>query len=160
MNFRKFTLVMVVVGALSFSVALAGQGTSGQSAGGSTQGEVRETGSGPQSDTAAARQVRSRQRAQEQDCNLTTDQQKSQSKEQTRMQERNRIEYPCYETRDGEILQWKHRYTRRMRSYEEEKDEEAMLRYLERVCKREGIDDPDQIAGFTKWALEQKPWRE
>jgi hypothetical protein len=160
MDFRNFTLVMVVVGALSFSVSLAGQGTSGQSAGGSAQRGVRDTGSGPQSDTAAASQVQSRQRAQEQDCNLTADQQKSQSREQTRIQERNRIEYPCYETMDGEILQWRHRYTRRMRSYEEKKDEDAMLRYLRRVCEREGIDDPDQIAGFTKWALEQKPWRE
>ena len=160
MNLKIFTRVLVVTGALSFSVALAGQGTSGQSAGGSTQASVRETNSGPKDRAGAASQVQSSQRTQEQDCNLTMDQQKSQSREQTRIQERDRIAYPCYETKDGEILQWTYRHTRRMRSYEEENNQEAMLRYLQRVCEREGIKDPDEIAGFTKWALEQKPWRE
>jgi hypothetical protein len=35
-----------------------------------------------------------------------------------------------------------------------------MQRYLNRICEREGIEDPEEIAGFNKWALEQKPWRE
>jgi hypothetical protein len=161
MNGKLFTLVVVVACTLCISVALAGQGAaSGQQSGGSTQGEVQGNDSGKQGGTKDAVQVQSREHAHEQDRNCTINQQEPQSKEQALVQERNREEYPYYETKDGERLEWKHRYTKKMRSYADEADEEAMLRYLHRICEREGIEDSNEIAGFSKWALEQKPWRE
>ena len=96
-------------------------------------------------------QTREQERENEQET-----EQESRRRETAREMNQNRV----YMTEDGQQVQWQSTYTKKMMKYEDREQEDRMLKYLRKICRKNGITDPDETEEFCNWAFENKPWQE
>jgi len=161
MKRKIMTVGLIFMFMLSLDIVLAGQGESSQTSSGNSQAadrgsdigqQVRQSTQGePDQD-----QSQIREQTRDQERKQVMEQQETHTQEQVQEMNQERL----YEADDGKRIQWEHNYTKRMRKHEDKGKEAGMLRYLERICARNGIEDPEEIKGFVKWAFDEKPWRE
>jgi hypothetical protein len=180
MNGKLLTAVMISVFLLSISVAVAGNGPGGQKGGpqtktdGASGGEVQQNqrreqnqqqntsrdGSGDQLRT----RDRDRDREREQKGLAGDEGDNLKLKKRERMQEQTRVENHVntlfYIDQDGEMHQWRLRYNKRLRKFEEAGDGEAMNNYLHRIANQYRFKNKKDNQRFVVWARKNKPWSE
>ncbi len=83
-----------------------------------------------------------------------------QTQTQNRIRERtNRDEEtPCFIAQDGNTYTWQRRFSRKLRRFEEEGDEEAMHMYLEKIANRHTFEYNSGVDDFVHWAVQNRPW--
>ena len=78
---------------------------------------------------------------------------------QSRLQEGSFEENIVYLAQDGKTYEWSHRYSRRLKMYENENNQETIHRLLYRIAKRHRFSHEEDVRGFTDWALKHRPWK-
>ena len=157
------TVGLITLFMFSLSSGFAKRGETSQSGGGRSQ--TSETQNEKQKATQSSRdengdgeqmeQTREQEREQERENEQETEQE-SRKRETAREMNQNRV----YMTEDGNKVQWQSTYTKKMKKYEDRGQEDRMLKYLRKICRKNGITDPDETDNFSNWAFENKPWRE
>ncbi|GEM_PF-2928264 len=153
------TVGLITLFMFSLSSGFAKRGETSQSGGGRSQ--TSETRNEKQKATQSSRdengdgeqmeQTREQERENEQET-----EQESRRRETAREMNQNRV----YMTEDGQQVQWQSTYTKKMMKYEDREQEDRMLKYLRKICRKNGITDPDETEEFCNWAFENKPWQE
>ena len=67
-------------------------------------------------------------------------------------------ETPCYTTEDGDVYRWRHRFNLKLQRLEEEGNEEAMTKYLEKIANRFKFEHNSGAEDFVHWAFQNRPW--
>ena len=86
--------------------------------------------------------------------------QEQKQKKDQKMEQKQEANQLCFETKDGKTFTWQNRYNKRLMKYQEKENTKKMNRYLYRIAKRIGINDPQEIEEFIQWAMNVEPWTE
>ena len=67
-------------------------------------------------------------------------------------------ETPCFTAEDGNTYRWQNRFSRKLLRFEEDGDEEAMHKYLEKIANRYNFEYNSGVDDFIHWAVQNRPW--
>ena len=73
---------------------------------------------------------------------------------------KNQLPSLFYQTKEGNLYLWHHSYNRRLRSYEENGDEESLNIYLYDIANRYRLGHRSDEEDIVKWALRKQPWND
>jgi hypothetical protein len=73
---------------------------------------------------------------------------------------REREESHIQETDNGEKLELKGQPMKGLTKRDAGVDNVSLPGYQHRICKQQGLEKPEDITRFKKWAFENTPWRE
>ena len=65
-----------------------------------------------------------------------------------------------YQSKEGNLYLWHQSYNRRLRTYEENGDEESMKENLYEIAHRYRLGNMSNAEDFVEWALRKRPWNE
>jgi hypothetical protein len=159
MNGKLLTAVMISVFLLSISVAVAGNGPGGQKGGPQTKTDGASGGEVQQNQRREQNQQQNTSRDGSGDQLRTRDRDRDREREQKGLagDEGDNLKL---KKRDGEMHQWRLRYNKRLRKFEEAGDGEAMNNYLHRIANQYRFKNKKDNQRFVVWARKNKPWSE
>jgi len=89
---------------------------------------------------------------------FTQDQDQKKTQDRVRERTHHNEETPCFTAQDGNTYLWQRRFNWKIHRFEEEGDEEAKYKYLEKIANRYTFEHNSGVDDFVHWAIQNRPW--
>jgi hypothetical protein len=146
--------LLLIGGLIGNGVAVQAQQEKNQNDGVKGPSPTHSEPRGEQTETKESTQLQTKVQVQTDD----PPQQQEQKQDRKREQLHSNEDAPCFSAEDGNTYRWQRRFSRKLQRLEEQGNQEAMNKYLEKIANRYSFEYSNGADDFVHWAIQNRPW--